>query len=300
MLLYELVEKCNYRNAGESVHEQCVDCTYGESCPRDCKTCLEYVHYPQRAPQMRKYDCAHMADSYYCKYSFRYASEIVYGLKQLAEIRNKDNLKVMSVGCGPCTELAAIDYLRQTNELNYNTLEFRGIDPLKQVWKHIWRDIKEYFGDEVRFFDRNVLELVDVIIEHNWVPDLIFFQYVFSDMYKNSSQEEIEAFIEKLTRFLNEQTEKTIYILVNDTNLSTMYSGGREFFDILNEKIQSPKVFRRRHFNNANRETHYEYGDEYRTNELIFDCIPEEIQHLYSPFASCASAQVLIKKEGNV
>lgn len=160
MFLYELVEKCNYRNGGESTHEQCVDCTYGDSCPHDCKLCLEYVHYPQRATKARKYDCTHMADSYYCKYSFRYASEIVYGIKQFAEIRNKDNLKVMSVGCGPCTELAAIDYLRQKNELNYTTLEFRGIDPLDGVWKHIWGDIKDYFGNEVHFLIKMCLSLL--------------------------------------------------------------------------------------------------------------------------------------------
>lgn len=297
MLLYELVEKCNYRNGGEGVHEQCEDCTYGKFCPHDCKVCLEYIHYPQRAPYVKKYDCAHMADNYYCKYSYRYASEIVYGIEQFADIRDIDNLKVMSVGCGPCTELAAIDYLRQKRVLNYSTLEFRGIDPLKRVWKRIWKDIQEYFGAGIRFFNCNVLELVDIIVKHNWVPDLIIFQYVFSDMYKNSTQEEIEEFIEKLAGFLNEQTQKTIYILVNDTNLSMKFKGGREFFDTLNEKINSPKIFRRKHFENTNKERHYEYGEEYRSNELIFDCITEEIQEIYNPFDSCASAQVLIKKK---
>ena len=53
MLLYELVEKCNYRNGGEGVHEQCEDCTYGKFCPHDCKVCLEYIHYPQRAPYVK-------------------------------------------------------------------------------------------------------------------------------------------------------------------------------------------------------------------------------------------------------
>lgn len=114
-----------------------------------------------------------MADCYYCKYSFRYASEIVYGLRHFRDIQEKDNLKVMSVGCGPCTELAAIDYLRQLNELNYTILEFRGIDPLKDVWKLIWRDIKEYFGHGIHFFDRDMLEMVDIIVEKKWVPDFI-------------------------------------------------------------------------------------------------------------------------------
>ena len=146
MLLYELIKKCDQRNLKKSSHGKCIDCNYGEACPHDCKVCLEYVHFPKRAPYVRKYDCVHMADSYYCKYSFRYASEIVYGLRRFTDIKNKDKLKVMSVGCGPCTELAAIDYLHQVNELNYATLEFRGIDPLEDVWENIWEDIKEYFG----------------------------------------------------------------------------------------------------------------------------------------------------------
>lgn len=198
MLLYELVEKCNDRNGSQIVHEQCADCAYGANCPHNCADCLKYIHFPDRAPQKRQYDCTHIADYYYCKYSFRYASEIVYGLRQFAGIKNKRKLKVMSVGCGPCTELAAIDYLWQEEELNYDTLEFRGIDPLSQVWTYIWEDIEEYFGDGTDFYPNDVLELVDIIIEKQWVPDVIIFQYVFSDMYKNNTQEDIEEFIEKL------------------------------------------------------------------------------------------------------
>lgn len=182
MLLYELVEKCSLRDEYRCIHEQCGDCTYGNNCVHDCKECLKYVHFPITAPAVREYDCVHMADCYYCKYAYKYASEIVYGLEQFIDIQNKKKLKVMSVGCGPCTELAAIDYLRQIGMLKYDELEYRGIDPLENVWGQIWNDIREYFGKEIRFFSNNVLELVDVIIKHNWVPDLIIFQYVFSDL----------------------------------------------------------------------------------------------------------------------
>lgn len=296
MLLYELVERCHYRNENEITHEQCGECSYGCDCPRNCLTCLEYVHFPHVAPKLRTYDCTHMADHYYCKYSFRYASEIVYGLRQFADIREKTHLKVMSVGCGPCTELAAIDYMRQTNELEFETLEFIGIDPLSDVWEPIWADIEDYFGTGIRFLNRSILELIDVIVEQDWVPDLIIFQYVFSDMYKHNEQRDIEDFIEKLVDFLNEQTDKSIYILANDTNLSRRYSGGREFFDSLTRSMEEPKYIRRRHFDNRNRPNHYNYGDEYPTNALVFEDISREIQRTYDPFCSCASAQILIKK----
>lgn len=106
-----------------------------------------------------------------------------------------DTLKVMSVGCGPCTELAAIDYLHQNGELNYKKLEFRGIDPLKNMWKYIWEDIDEYYQGQVKFYERDILELVDIIVEKKWIPDLIIFQYVFSDMYKKNSAEEIRRLL---------------------------------------------------------------------------------------------------------
>ena len=62
-------------------------------------------------------------------------------------------------------------------------------------------------------------------------------------------------------------------------------------------KISNPKIVRRMHFNNNNKDRHFEYGDEYKRNCLIFDDIPDEIRKAYNPFDSCASAQILIKKE---
>lgn len=297
MLLYDLIEKCSCRDGFQNVHKQCLDCVYGDNCPSDCKSCLQYVHYPQDAPSPRKYDCVHMADCYYCKYAYKYASEIVYGLTWFADIREKETLKVMSVGCGPCTELAAVDYLKRKGVLKYEKLQYRGIDSLGNVWERIWGDIKEYFGDGIEFYQKDILELVDIITMHSWVPDVLIFQYVFSDMYKHSSTIEINQFIDKLATFLNTCSEKPIYILCNDINLSKAYNGGREFFDELESKISYPKIVRRKHFNNKNKDRHFEYGKEYKRNTLIFGDIPDEIRRAYNPFDSCASAQILIKKE---
>ena len=290
MLLYDLIEKCSYRDEYQKEHEQCEYCSYGDCCPRDCQSCLQYVHFPQNAPAPRKYDCIHMADCYYCKYAYKYASEMVYGLSCFAEIRDKKKLNIMSVGCGPCTELAAVDYLRNEGVLNYDQLDYRGIDPLGDVWKCIWTDIKTYFGDGIQFYPNDILQLVDIIVKHSWVPDVLIFQYVFSDMYKHSNEEEIIQFINKLAGFLNLYDEKPIYILCNDINLSKSMGGGREFFDILESKVENPKIVRKMHFDNINRDRHYEYGDQYNSNAL-------DIRNAYNPFESCASAQILIKKE---
>ena len=84
----------------------------------------------------------------------------------------------------------------------------------------------------------------------------------------------------------------------NDINLSKSMDGGREFFDLLEEKIKTPKIVRKKHFNNVNKAKHYEYGKQYNGNRLVFDDISDKIRSVYNPFESCASAQILIKKEG--
>lgn len=69
-----------------------------------------------------------------------------------------------------------------------------------------------------------------------------------------------------------------------------------EFFDDLAEAIGSPQIFKQYHFPPHNRSTHYEYGEEYRKNEILVS-IPQNIKDLYKPFEYCQSAQGLIKKE---
>ena len=58
-----------------------------------------------------------------------------------------------------------------------------------------------------------------------------------------------------------------------------------------------PKIVRKMHFDNINKDRHYEYGEQYDSNVLVFNNISDEIKNAYNPFESCASAQILIKKE---
>ena len=87
---------------------------------------------------------------------------------------------------------------------------------------------------------------------------------------------------------------KARHVVCNDINLSRAYNGGREFFDILCQKITCPKIISKRHFYNNNKRSHFEYGNEYRHNELVCS-IPDYIWD-YDPYTSCASAQLIIKK----
>lgn len=295
MLLYDLINKCDGRFV-EPREEGCGNCKYDNCCPHNCAMCLHYIHTPTAAPQPRKYDCRHMADFYFCKYSYRYASELVYALKRFKDIHKNSILKVMSIGCGPCTELCAVDYLHENGVFTYEKLEFRGIDPLKKVWNYIHQDIKNYLSEgSIEFYYQDILSLIDIVVTKKWMPDLVIFQYSFSDMYKNSSEQEIDKFIIKLSTFINEVADKSVYILANDVNLSTAWKGGREFFDKLGKRLNEPKIFKPWHFDPNHKEKHYEYGEQYNSNDLVFK-FSEEIDKRYAPYNSCGSAQALMKR----
>ena len=222
-------------------------------------------------------------------------SELINAFSNLKDLKYKSHIKVMSVGCGPCTDLFALDFLRQDGVFKFDSVEFRGIDPAKDVWFDIHEQIKRYSPSIIipKFYYKDVTKLIDVITEVQWIPDLIVFQYVFSDMEKHCDSVRLHEFISKLATFVNDAMRKNTYIVLNDINLSTQMGGGRELFDELADQINNANK-RRLHFKNNNKPNHYNYGEEYKDNSLIV-ANPQFVNE-YNPYDSCASAQMIIKK----
>ena len=104
-----------------------------------------------------------------------------------------------------------------------------------------------------------------------------------------------------LTKYFNEKVAVDTYVVLNDINLGRGYGGGREYFDQLYRKLNSTEM-RKGHFCNDNSKSSfyprgYPYGDdsdgEFPQNTNRFNWRP---WLKYSPFDTCASAQMLIKK----
>lgn len=300
MMLNKILSRCDARYE-KPENEQCEDCSYGECCPHDCEKCLDYIHDPSHAPEGapdRKYDCTHMADFYTCKYSCRYTSEIMYALELCKDLHVLKDFKVLSFGCGPCTDLFAIDALRECGVIGYDKIEYRGIDYSRRVWRWIHGDIESMQSTNslFRFYYRDVCRLIHEIAAGNWVPNLVVFQYVFSDMQKHSSHREIEVFINTFAEYFNAKGTPDTYIILNDVNLGCSYGGGREYFDKLLSKLDDV-IYEKGHFHNDHRKGYYTggypYGEEFPKNTNRFDWSCWE---RYSPFDTCASAQMIIKK----
>lgn len=301
-MLREVLSNCDLRYK----NKQCDDCSYGCFCPNDCEKCLDYIHNATHAPAgapIRKYDCAYMADFYTCKYSCRYTSEIMYAIERCDDLHKLQKLKVLSFGCGPCTDLFAIDELHKKGLLSYQKLEYHGIDYSKNVWQAIHKDIKNFKSNEdsIDFFYENAVNYIYSLATEDWTPNVITFQYVFSDMKKHTDGRDITKFIKAFADYYNTKVDAKTYIILNDINLSQRYNGGREYFDELFNQLNN-SICKKGRFcdDNANSPFYprgYTYGSdsdgEFPYNKNRFDLKPWV---MYAPFNTCASAQMIIKK----
>ena len=137
--------------------------------------------------------------------AYKYTSELIHVFSRLKDLKSLQNIKVLSFGCGPCTDLLTMNYLYSTGAYKYKGLEYRGIDYNQDVWGNIHKDIKNVCpsGTEVNFYYEDAKTIVDKIAVGKWVPDLVVFQYFFSDMNKNSESGEISSFLSKFAGYAN-------------------------------------------------------------------------------------------------
>lgn len=304
MLMNDILGACDERYKSRTLGKKCGSCSYKEYCPEDCERCLDFIHNPGHAPEgapKRKYDCTNMADFYTCKYSCRYTSEMIYALRRFKSIKQREAIKVLSFGCGPCTDLFALDYLRESGEWEYDQLEYRGVDYSKDVWRKTHTDIRNMKSDgiKVKFFYEDMCDFIETIGEGAWIPDLVIFQYVLSDMRKHS-RSRVSKFISAFADFANTHMPSRSYIVLNDANFGKDYGGGREYFDDL-FAILDEFTSRKGRFYNENSRGYYQrgypYGEdsdgEFPENRVFFNLSP---WNRYSPFRTCASAQMLIVK----
>ena len=298
MLIENILRECDDRymkhKKAQSPSQKCPACSAPATCINNCEDCLSKIHSAQ-TPFERKYDCTNMADFYTCKYAYRYTSELIYAIQCALDLQHKEELNVLSLGCGPCTDLFAIDYLRTNGHLTFQKLNYVGIDYSQDVWQNIHTDLRNSSPENfsINFFYEDTCSFITKLFDAKWIPDLIIFQYVFSDMQKHTGNENTSQFIEDFSTYCNNKLPQKSYIVLNDINLSISYNGGRDYFDKLYARLKSCKVYRS-HFHNDNKPRTYSYGEQLPDNTNLFNVNPLAF---YNPFDTCASAQMIIKKE---
>ncbi|MBN7576228.1 hypothetical protein C1H57_17355 [Clostridium sp. 2-1] len=285
-MLNELVDYCDMSYKNSETTCRCENCN--NNCHGSCEKCLDKIHFGDT----RRYNCFNITNYYFCKYIYKYSSEIEHVFMKFNILNSIEKLNVLSIGCGPCTDLMGI--INTISKVNPNIkLDYTGVD-LNDIWNHIHEHIQQNNNDNIQtrfIYDDvfNILNGEDEGIEFN----VLVLQYVVSDMVKyDLDGTSTFDFIDKLVDCIIKHMEKGSIIIMNDINYMTT----RKYFDYMLTKLNSHYEYACCHFNNNYRDNHFDYGEEYNSNELT-TIIPTNILEDYNPWQFCSSAQMIVRKK---
>lgn len=184
MLIDRVMSFCDseYRNAHRNT--RCEDCLHTGDCSRNCKDCLEEIHYPSRHPNGKKfYDCPHLINFYVCDYAYKYATEIYYLLQKSDALAEIEHYSIFSIGCGACPDLMAFELYLQRNAPG-KTLEYRGIDK-NPLWESIHNQVLQYTTADITYINLST-EDAFTFLEQFAVGDInvLVLQYIISALYR--------------------------------------------------------------------------------------------------------------------
>lgn len=296
--LSKLINQCAAAYAGGT---ECQNCVNGKKC-ESCNTCKCYdscIHpLHQYNSNGKTYNCLNMAYNYVVKHFYRFASEIEYAFRIVyhAEQQNwKDNINVVSLGCGPSSELYGIINELQNQQSNL-VVSYHGFDT-NAIWQKIWNlnvDIYKQHNisytkyDMFAYYTKHPDEHIDILI----------LNYLLSDVARNMQKEEKTLFLDKLAEFID--VKDVQYVIFNDIPL--FYDNLISGYSCMEYVVRQFGVNKQRHsvlkecrcrFGEPNQ---YQptYGKKCSQSSLLFPI--DDAAKDFQPFNYCNSIQMLIKK----
>ena len=173
MNLGKLVNYCDSMYKDSTTKCNCIECE--EVCYGDCEKCLDKIHFGDD----RRYNCTNIMNFYVCKYIYKYSSEIEHAFNECNLLSDKEYLNILSIGCGPCTDLVGIKNAIGAEDID---LKYVGVD-LNERWRNIHEFIRDNSNEmEIDFIYDDIFNVLDK--DKNIEFNVLVLQYVLSDMFK--------------------------------------------------------------------------------------------------------------------
>lgn len=272
----ELVAYCDESYA--RTDEKCTDCQ-NDDCEGRCSRCFHSIH---NFGSTRDYDCQNMIFHYVCEYIYAKSSEIARLFENHAELNQLQELRVLSIGCGPTSELFGIKNINPNTPINYKGFD---LNPL-------WNDIHQRIINSVDTDDNLEVDLINGNVfeqyaELNYTPNVLILSYLVSHLPKVGIN--VIDFYTSLRDIIINTMPVNSYIIINDTNHWRV----RNNFDVLLRILNINGTFSATRYQFKG----YNYGATHPSDELIVP-IPQDIRDKYESWRECGSAaQIVIKKE---
>ncbi len=257
--------------------------------------CLNEIYQHDTNPSGRlRYNCNKLVHHYLYRQLDKQASEMLVALREINDtISSFSEFNVISFGCGPCTELIALDYYNQENGYNKN-INYMGID-IEPSWEIIHTKINEFIKQEhynidfkCSFGDATDINFLENLLNDN--INIIVLNYIVSSLYSNSEFQKLNSLYSVIAELISRNNIKNCVIIINDMNLSIR--GTNTFVDIIT-KLTNNEI---RIINQKARYFEAEktpiYGTKYSSNKTIFEDLfyPQSF-----PNNKSTSAQLLVQ-----
>lgn len=297
--LSKLIKECAASYAGGT---ECQNCVNGKNCDRcdTCKcydSCIRPLH--QYNSNGKTYNCPNMAYSYVVKHFYRFASEIEIAFRVIYNTEHQNwnsNINVVSLGCGPSSELYGIINELHNQQSNLG-VSYHGFDT-NAIWQKIWNlnidickqhNVTYTTDDMFAYYTEHSDEHIDILI----------LNYLLSDVARNTQKEEKTAFLDKLAEFIDVRDVQ--YVIFNDIPL--FYDNLISGYSCMEYVVRQFGVNKPRH--SVLKEGRYRfgepnqfqptYGKKWNQSSLLFTI--DDAANDFQPFCYCNSIQMLIKKD---
>ena len=187
--------------------------------------CLEEIFQHDTNLRGRaRYNCNKLICQYLCRHLDKQASEMLVALREINDIISSfSEFNVISLGCGPCTELVALDYYNQENGYNKN-INYMGVD-IEPSWEIIHTKIDEFIKQEhynidfkCSFGDATDIKFLGNLFNDN--INVIILNYIVSSLYSNSEFQKLNTLYSSIAELISRNNIKNCVIIINDMNLS--------------------------------------------------------------------------------
>lgn len=292
-----------YNNSAEVI--QSCGCANGCShpsgiCPstRDAlcwSKCFNEIYQPDNNKNGRlKYNCPKLVNQYVYRQLDKHASEIFHALVSFCsnKIKAYENFNVLSLGCGPATELVAIEYFNEISSLN-KQINYYGLE-IENTWDIIQKKIQEYtendtFLRNVNFLQNDAIKLLDIEILTDKKFNLIILNYIISSLIADGNDDKISELFSNLAKLIIKNQINDCIFIINDMNLDIR--GLNKFIDLL-ESLKNNNIeifsYEPKYFYHHRLEP---YGEKYLNNKTIFETHYDKTAFRNN---TCTSAQLLI------
>jgi len=258
----------------------------------DCKTCLSniFFNYEHR---MRIYNCLPITYSYVERFTDTFASEIYRILFEYDDIWNNiSNKNIVSLGCGPATELIAIEKIIRDKAIQ-TACQYIGFDT-NDIWSSVWGILTNIFKSYniqciQSSFQKSLLEPNNSILQNT---KLLIINHVISDVFKHAQnpREDVYNFLQNDITIIIQQMPVDSFILINDVNSCYM---GRDEIENWAHLICNANIVEIGYFEN------FKYPDISKFNNTLAKRRKDRNSVFYS-FPVCQSAYIILKRKNEV